>query len=248
MAGTAGHHHLDLAAQQGDLLSNGIFAWPDHIQWSNFVRAWNIGNFSTYFRNSLVLIIVKVPLGIVISSLAAYPLAKMDFRFRSGDLYLLSLRSGHPHSCHAYAAAGDDEAAGYRRQPGRSDPALRRLWPSLPDLRHARFLPHGALRAAGGRAPGRRVGVGHLLAHPHAALRPCPGHALHHRRPGHLERTAHRTGADQRVRMAHGAGGPAAVPGPVFLALHGDDGRRGDLHHARLSFSTFSCNATWSPG
>lgn len=68
---------------QGDLLSNGIFALPDHIQWSNFARAWTVGNFSTYFRNSLLLIIFKVPLGIVISSLAAYPLAKMDFRFRS---------------------------------------------------------------------------------------------------------------------------------------------------------------------
>ena len=68
---------------QGDLMGNGIFAWPDHIQWSNFSRAWGVGNFSTYFRNSLILIIVKVPLGIVISSLAAYPLAKMDFRFRT---------------------------------------------------------------------------------------------------------------------------------------------------------------------
>ncbi len=69
---------------QGDLLGKGIFAWPDHIQWSNFSRAWGVGNFSTYFRNSLILIIVKVPLGITISSLAAYPLAKMDFRLRSG--------------------------------------------------------------------------------------------------------------------------------------------------------------------
>lgn len=68
---------------QGDLISNGVFAWPDHIQWENFTRAWTIGNFSTYFRNSLLLITVKVPLGIILSSLAAYPLAKMNFRGRT---------------------------------------------------------------------------------------------------------------------------------------------------------------------
>jgi raffinose/stachyose/melibiose transport system permease protein len=67
----------------GDLISNGVFAWPQEIVWANFERAWNIGNFSTYFRNSLILISVKVPLGIVIASLAAFPLAKMQFRFRS---------------------------------------------------------------------------------------------------------------------------------------------------------------------
>lgn len=68
---------------QGDLVGNGIFAWPDHIQWANFARAWTIGNFSVYFRNSLTLILVKVPMGIVLSSLAAYPLAKMEFRGRT---------------------------------------------------------------------------------------------------------------------------------------------------------------------
>ena len=67
----------------GDLISNGVFAWPEEIVLANFERAWNIGNFSTYFRNSLILISVKVPLGIVIASLAAFPLAKMQFRFRS---------------------------------------------------------------------------------------------------------------------------------------------------------------------
>lgn len=66
---------------QGDLLGNGIFALPEGIVWKNFSRAWGIGNFSTYFRNSLLLIVTKVPLGIVVASLAAYPLAKMRFRY-----------------------------------------------------------------------------------------------------------------------------------------------------------------------
>lgn len=74
---------LTSVRSMNDLIGNGVFAWPKQFVWSNFERAWNIGNFSTYFRNSLLLILVKVPLGIVIAALAAYPLAKMQFRLRS---------------------------------------------------------------------------------------------------------------------------------------------------------------------
>lgn len=72
---------LTAVRSQGDLISNGIFEWPKEIVWANFSRAWNIGRFSVYFRNSLILILFKVPLGILVASLAAYPLAKMRFRF-----------------------------------------------------------------------------------------------------------------------------------------------------------------------
>jgi raffinose/stachyose/melibiose transport system permease protein len=71
---------LTSVRSMNDLISNGIFAWPEQFVFNNFERAWNIGNFSTYFRNSLLLIIFKVPLGIVLASLAAFPLAKMKFR------------------------------------------------------------------------------------------------------------------------------------------------------------------------
>ncbi len=73
-----------------DLISNGVFAWPEKFVFANFERAWNIGNFSTYFRNSLLLILFKVPLGIVLASLAAFPLAKMKFRF-SGVIFVFFL-------------------------------------------------------------------------------------------------------------------------------------------------------------
>jgi raffinose/stachyose/melibiose transport system permease protein len=71
---------LTSVRSMNDLISNGVFAWPNQIVLSNFQRAWTIGNFSIYFRNSLLLILFKVPLGIVLASLAAYPLAKMKFR------------------------------------------------------------------------------------------------------------------------------------------------------------------------
>lgn len=81
---------LTSVRSMNDLISNGVFAWPREFVLNNFVRAWTIGNFSTYFRNSLLLILFKVPLGIIIASLAAFPLAKMKFRF-SGVIFVFFL-------------------------------------------------------------------------------------------------------------------------------------------------------------
>lgn len=71
---------LSATRTQGDLISRGVFSWPSVVRWENFVDAWNTGGFTDYFRNSLLLILFKVPLGLLIASLAAYPLAKMRFR------------------------------------------------------------------------------------------------------------------------------------------------------------------------
>lgn len=67
---------------EGDLMSHGPFSWPSGIQWSNFTDAWSIGDFGTVYKNSLIVTGIKVPLGILVSALAAYPLAKLRFRFR----------------------------------------------------------------------------------------------------------------------------------------------------------------------
>jgi raffinose/stachyose/melibiose transport system permease protein len=81
---------LTSVKSQGELISRGVFTWPQNFLWSNFARAWRTGNFSVYFRNSLTLIVFKVPLGILLASLAAYPLAKMRFRF-SGIIFIFFL-------------------------------------------------------------------------------------------------------------------------------------------------------------
>src|SRR5690606_10704984 len=70
---------LSATRSQGDLISRGVFSLPKSIRWENFIQAWNTGGFTDYFKNSLLLIIFKVPLGLLIASLAAYPLAKMRF-------------------------------------------------------------------------------------------------------------------------------------------------------------------------
>src|SRR5688572_20449099 len=68
---------------QGDLTSNGVFTFPRTFRLQNFPDAWEIGNFDTYFWNSGLLVLVKVPLGLLLASLAAYPLAKMRFRLNT---------------------------------------------------------------------------------------------------------------------------------------------------------------------
>src|SRR5919112_948981 len=55
---------------QGELLSSGPFSIPKELRLDNFIKAWDIGNFSTYYRNSLIVTGLKVPLGILVASLA----------------------------------------------------------------------------------------------------------------------------------------------------------------------------------
>jgi raffinose/stachyose/melibiose transport system permease protein len=81
---------LTALRSQGDLFANGIFGWPKTFKWENFVKAWDAGDFSVYFKNSLFVILVKVPLGILISALAAYPLAKISFKL-SQPMFLFFL-------------------------------------------------------------------------------------------------------------------------------------------------------------
>jgi raffinose/stachyose/melibiose transport system permease protein len=81
---------LTALRSQGDLFANGIFGWPKVFKWENFVKAWDAGDFSVYFKNSLFVILFKVPLGILVSALAAYPLAKMTFRW-SQPIFLFFL-------------------------------------------------------------------------------------------------------------------------------------------------------------
>lgn len=62
-----------------DFAQNGTFSLPQTIELSNFAKAWDVG-IRTYFMNSLVLTLIKVPTGVFICSLAAFALAKMRLR------------------------------------------------------------------------------------------------------------------------------------------------------------------------
>ena len=75
---------------QGDIISRGVFALPKKIVLKNFIRAWDTGQFSVFYRNSFLISVVKVPAGIFVASMAAYPLAKYTFRLKD-SLFLFFL-------------------------------------------------------------------------------------------------------------------------------------------------------------
>jgi len=64
----------------GDFAVNGTFSLPQAINWSNFSDAWNTG-VKNYFCNSVLVTCVKVPVGILLESMAAFALTHMPFRW-----------------------------------------------------------------------------------------------------------------------------------------------------------------------
>jgi raffinose/stachyose/melibiose transport system permease protein len=65
-----------------DFISNGPLAWPKHFTLGNFSDAWSIGKFATTYRNSAILLVLKVPIGVLFSAMLAFALAKLNMRFR----------------------------------------------------------------------------------------------------------------------------------------------------------------------
>ncbi|MEP3046160.1 MAG: carbohydrate ABC transporter permease [Roseibium sp.] len=63
----------------GEILTSAAFALPSTIEWANFTKAWAKGNFNETFFNSTFITVIKVPLGLAISAMAAYALAQIRF-------------------------------------------------------------------------------------------------------------------------------------------------------------------------
>ena len=64
----------------GDFAINGAFSLPKFIRWANFSEAWETG-VKNYFWNSVIVTGVKVPIGIVLESMAAFALTHMQFKW-----------------------------------------------------------------------------------------------------------------------------------------------------------------------
>lgn len=61
------------------VMQTSAFAPPLEPQFSNYAAAWERGKFSTTFFNSAIITVIKVPLGLLISAMAAYALARIEF-------------------------------------------------------------------------------------------------------------------------------------------------------------------------
>ena len=74
-----------------DFIANGPLTWPETFTLSNFGDAWRIGNFASTYRNSATLLILKVPIGVLISAMLAFSLAKLRIRFGTAIMYTVFL-------------------------------------------------------------------------------------------------------------------------------------------------------------
>ncbi len=66
-------------------LGEDIFAYPPKLipvdfSWQNYIDVWGKVDFMAYFWNSVIVAALTVILNLILSSLAAYPLARMNFR------------------------------------------------------------------------------------------------------------------------------------------------------------------------
>ncbi|MCF3934848.1 carbohydrate ABC transporter permease [Acuticoccus sp. M5D2P5] len=64
-----------------EVMSSSAFAPPASVHWPNFEGAWRNGDFGRTLINSTIISFVKVPLGLLISAMAAYALARIRLRW-----------------------------------------------------------------------------------------------------------------------------------------------------------------------
>lgn len=74
-----------------DFLSGGALSLPSELTWRNFSDAWEIGNFATTYRNSAFLLVLKVPLGVLISAMLGFALAKLRMKLRRAVMFSVFL-------------------------------------------------------------------------------------------------------------------------------------------------------------
>lgn len=74
------------------VMATSAFAPPVEPAWTNYTNAWARGRFETTFFNSAIITLIKVPLGLMISAMAAYALARMNIR--GGKFILLAVLFG----------------------------------------------------------------------------------------------------------------------------------------------------------
>jgi raffinose/stachyose/melibiose transport system permease protein len=74
-----------------DFVANGPLSMPQTWTLANFADAWAIGNFASTYRNSTILLVLKVPIGVLLSAMLAFALAKLRIRFGTAIMYTVFL-------------------------------------------------------------------------------------------------------------------------------------------------------------
>jgi raffinose/stachyose/melibiose transport system permease protein len=72
-------------------LMHGAFALPDHPHFENFVTAWTEGHFSTYFTNSIIVVIPVVLVSSVLGLLTGFGFAYLSFPLKKTIFVVLAI-------------------------------------------------------------------------------------------------------------------------------------------------------------
>jgi len=74
-----------------DIVSNGPLALPEEWIFSNYPKAWKMGNFAVYYKNSIICAVVTVVCVLVLTLLGAYTFAFLNFHGKSFFFSLILL-------------------------------------------------------------------------------------------------------------------------------------------------------------
>ena len=74
-----------------DFVAKGPLTWPDVFTGQNFAEAWAVGNFDATYTNSIILLVLKVPIGVLLAAMLAFALAKLRIRFRATIMFTVFL-------------------------------------------------------------------------------------------------------------------------------------------------------------
>src|SRR5262245_23324832 len=64
-----------------EFLQTSPWAAAASLRWQNYANAWESAHVGTFFGNSLLVSVSATALGVVVAAFAAYPLARIPFRF-----------------------------------------------------------------------------------------------------------------------------------------------------------------------
>lgn len=73
-----------------DTQQNGYISLPSELNIDNFVNAWNQGNFSVHFVNTLLVTIPAVIVTLIIASMVAFAVSHFSWRFNLGVLLIFT--------------------------------------------------------------------------------------------------------------------------------------------------------------
>lgn len=60
-------------------IGQGIFRLPEVWRWENFRKAWEVANFSAYYRSSLIVVVAVVGATTLLTILSGYAFARIEF-------------------------------------------------------------------------------------------------------------------------------------------------------------------------